>query len=148
MLHGMPIVVIRMVLWFSGYGRMDYVSIDEWRPIYSNLRTTTRQMNRGIPHEALLFWALEQIERQLSGCPYEKLSDAFKVLTRMWIGSAADQRKSVGEIGDLLMRMPQTKMRYDGDLLRIVNHMHWKILVYSTPFQDHAGLLFSTVDRV
>ena len=60
----------------------------------------------------------------------------------------ADQLEFAAEIGDLLMLVPQAKIKYDGDLLTIVNHMDWKILVASTPFHDHAGLLFSTVDRV
>jgi hypothetical protein len=39
--------------------------------------------------------------------------------------------------------LPQSKMNYDEALLSIVNHMDWKIDVVSTPFHDHAGLLFS-----
>ena len=49
----------------------------------------------------------------------------------------------VREMGDYFMLMPRSKMNYDKDLDAIVNHTSWKIPLACTPFDDHAGLLFS-----
>ena len=142
MLQGLSITLIRMTVECLGCGKTDDAAVDEWKATYSNLRTTAVQIHARTPQEPLLFWVFVHIDLRLWGCAYQRLSDpVVKYFEGFELNE--DQVEMVREMGDYFMLMPRSKMNYDEDLDAIVNHTSWKISLACTPFDDHAGPLFS-----